>query len=100
MEVVGRIVAVDYDKSEKERMVVRIFISADQKHRVVTDVYEPFLVVEGSSKPSIYEGVVSVTEEERYTAIDTKKVWKVRVRHPRFLQKLKEKYESEGFNVY
>ncbi len=97
-EVVGRIVYVDHDPEEKERMVVRLFVATEDGWKLLRDVYHPYLFADGEV-PKL-EGVVSVEEVERFLGLERRIMKLVRVRHPKYLQRVKEALEARGVLCY
>lgn len=96
-EVVGRIVYVDHDPSEKERMFVRLFVRTENGTAILKDIYRPYLVA--LQKPKRLEGVVSIEEKELFVGTEKKNVYIVRVSHPKYLQRIKYIYEKNGIDV-
>ena len=95
-EVVGRIVYVDHDPEEKERMVVRLFVKTRDGWRLIKDLYQPYMWVLGEGEPS-GEGIVSKERKRAFLGIEEKEFWFLRLRHPKYLQKVKENLEKKGF---
>ncbi len=95
------IIDVDHDPRERERTVMRIFVREGDKFRIIREQYEPYFYViplEEGAKEKIerMEGVTRVEVVEREVGREKKQVLQVFVRHPKYMQKVKEAVEERG----
>ncbi len=98
----GRILTdVDHDPAERERTVMRLFYHTPNGFEVERVEYTPYFYVipfEEGAKEKIeqMQGVVKVEEVERDVGAKRMRVLKVFVRHPKYIQKVKEAVEDKG----
>ncbi len=91
--VVRRIVYVDFDPESKERGVIRLFMSNKGDWTVKKIEYHPFLL---SDKSISHEGIQDVKTVE----FSGTQMYLIRVKHRKYLQKVKQLLEEKGGNVY
>ncbi len=98
----GIILDVDRDPAEKERTIIRVFLRTKDGTEILRTEYTPYFYVidknpqEIAEKISKMEGVKQAVVVKRFIGWEEKEVVQVFVRHPKYIQRLKEKIEAEG----
>ncbi len=98
-EVIGRVVYVDHDPSEKERMVVRLFVSNGKGWMLIRDVFHPYVLVLSEDAPEL-EGEVEREVVKLKLGLEDKVFTRVRLKHPKYLQRAKEKMDKLGIPIF
>ncbi len=98
----GIILDVDHDPKERERTVIRVFLRTEDGVRILRAPYEPYIYVipygdpeEARKRLEGMEGVVRAEVVRRKVRWEEKDVVLVRLKHPKYMQRLKERVEAD-----
>ncbi len=98
----GVIIDVDHDLSNREETVIRLFIRTENGTAVLRERYEPYFYVLGEDLEraektvETTEGVTSVERIRKKVRWEEKDVLRVRVRHQKYIQKIREILKEIG----
>ena len=98
----GVIIEADHDRSNKEETVIRLFIKTDSGPTIVSEKYLPYIYILSDDMEPVEkilqkaEGVVSVEKVERYVRWERKTVLLVRLKHQKYVQKIRKAVEKAG----
>ncbi len=98
----GVIIDVDHDISNRDETVIRLFVTDGKQWKMFMEKYRPYFYVVGGELDTVKkalegaEGVVSVEKVRRKVQWEEREVLLVRVRHQKYIQRLKEAIEERG----
>ena len=98
----GVIIDVDHDLSNRGETIIRLFLRTENGTQMVKEKYTPYFYVLGDDLDAAesvlkeQEGVTSLERVKRYVRWEEKEVLLVRVKHQKYIPRLKEILEEKG----